>query len=110
MAVKTSHKGLRDWLIQRITAVLIGLYFLFLISYLLINQSVSFDQWRHLFDNPLLKISTFVVLLAILWHTWIGLWTVSTDYVKNRGLRLALQSLVLLLLLTYVVWGVEILV
>lgn len=110
MAVKVSHKGLRDWLIQRITAVIIGLYFVFIIAYLLINQPVSFASWRNLFDNPLLVLSSFIVLLAILWHTWIGLWTVLTDYVKNPGLRLALQSLVLLLLLAYVVWGVKILV
>lgn len=112
MAVKTkaSHKGIRNWLIQRITSVFIGLYMLFIIAYLLFQQPVSYDQWWNLFDSSLVVISTVIVLLAILWHTWIGLWTVLTDYVKNPGLRLALQSLVLLLLLAYVVWGVEILV
>ncbi len=31
MVVKASHTGLRDWLVQRISAVVIGLYMLFIL-------------------------------------------------------------------------------
>jgi succinate dehydrogenase / fumarate reductase, membrane anchor subunit len=110
MVVKASHSGLRDWLIQRITAVLIGLYFIFICVYLLSNQPLYFAQWRHLFDNAFIKIITLLVLIATVWHAWIGLWTVLTDYVKNLSVRIVLQSLVILLLLGYVLWGVVILV
>ena len=110
MVVKSSHVGLRDWLVQRISAVVIGVYFIFIVGYLLQNQPLYFAQWRHLFNNGLVKVATLVVLIAVLWHAWIGLWTVLTDYVKNAGLRVVLQSLVIILLLGYVLWGVEILV
>jgi succinate dehydrogenase / fumarate reductase membrane anchor subunit len=110
MVAKKSHRGLRNWLIQRITAVLIGLYVLFIIAYLLTYQPLSFEQWRGLYDSFLFKLITVIILLAIYWHTWIGLWTVLTDYVKSRGWRLLLQSLVILLLLAYVFWGLKILV
>ncbi len=110
MVVRSSHAGLRNWLIQRITAVIIGLYFIFLGLYLINHQPVDFTQWHKLFDNILMKIATVITLLAILWHTWIGLWTVLTDYVKITGIRIVLQSLVIILLLGYVFWGIEILV
>lgn len=109
MVVKSSHSGLRDWLVQRISAVVIGLYTIFMALYLVDNQPIYFAQWHHLFNNVLVKIATLVTLLAILWHAWIGLWTVLTDYVKHSGTRLILQSLVIILLLGYVLWGVEIL-
>jgi succinate dehydrogenase / fumarate reductase membrane anchor subunit len=110
MVVKTSHNGLRDWLVQRISAVVIGAYVIFIVAYLLENQPLYFAQWHNLFSSLLLKIATLVVLIAVVWHAWIGLWIVLTDYVKNSGFRLVLQSLIIILLLGYVLWGVEILV
>jgi succinate dehydrogenase membrane anchor subunit len=110
MAVKISHKGWRDWLVQRISAVIIGLYVLWLTVYECANPTLHFEQWRHLFDGALVKLASFIVLIAIVWHAWIGLWTVLTDYVKHTGLQRALQYLVILLLICYVLWGVEILI
>ena len=78
----------------------------FYVGYLLIHQPVYFAQWHKLFDSVLVKIATLVTLIAIIWHAWIGLWTVLTDYIKHTGLRLVLQSLVIILLLGYVFWGV----
>lgn len=110
MALKTSTSGLRDWLVQRISAVLIGLYVIFMLVYLLENKPLYYAQWRGLFNGTAMVVATLVVLIAILWHAWIGLWTVLTDYVKQTGLRLVLQSLVVILLLSYVLWGVAILI
>ena len=111
MVVKTaSHSGLRDWLIQRVSAVVIGLYLIFMLLFFFENQPVYFAQWHALFNNALVKIATLVALIAVLWHAWIGLWTVLTDYIKQVGLRLTLQSLVIILLLSYFLWGIEILI
>lgn len=110
MVVKASHSGLRDWLVQRISAVIIGLYGIFMAVYLFLHQPVYFAQWHALFDSVFVKIATLITLVAIMWHAWIGLWTVLTDYIKPAGLRLLLQSLVIILLLGYIIWGVEVLV
>lgn len=110
MVIKASHTGLRDWLIQRITAVVMGLYLVLIVFYLLANQPLQFSQWRHFFDGALIKMATLLTLLAMLWHTWLGLWVVLTDYVKKTTLRKTLQTLVIILLLAYVLWAVEILV
>ncbi len=109
MVTHSSHRGLRDWLVQRVSALLIGLYTIFILIYLLRNQPTYYAQWHALFHHLFMKIATFIVLLSVVWHAWIGLWTVFTDYVKNTAVRLTLEILVLLLLLAYLSWGFEIL-
>ena len=106
---RADHRGLRDWLVQRVTALLIGAYAVFILVYFLYHPSVYFSQWHRLFHHLLMKVFTFAVLFSIVWHAWIGLWTVFTDYIKNRSLRLALEMLVILLLVGYLSWGFEIL-
>jgi len=54
-----------------------------------------------------MKMATLVILIAVLWHAWIGLWTVFTDYVKNGLVRLFLETVVFVALLGYLVWCVD---
>lgn len=106
MVAQTS--GFRDWIVQRVTAVLIGLYALFVVSYLLYYQPLYYAQWHALFSQVWMKLATFVVMLSILWHAWVGLWTVLTDYVKPVAVRLWLNILVILFLIVCIGWGFEI--
>lgn len=103
------HSGFRDWIAQRVSAILIGAYTIFIAVYFMTNQPLYFAQWSSLFSNIWMKMATFIVLLSILWHAWIGLWTVFTDYVKPTAVRLVLQIIVILLLAAYLLWGFEIL-
>lgn len=104
-----SNRGISDWLVQRVTALLIGAYAVFILSYFFFNKPLYFAQWHDLFHNVFMKIFSFMVLISIVWHAWIGLWTVFTDYVKNAALRLTLEIIVILLLVGYLSWGFEIL-
>ena len=101
--------GLRDWIVQRLSAIAIGVYALFIVIYLLCHDPLYFAQWQALYQHLLMRMATFIVILAILWHSWIGIWTVLTDYVKPALVRLSLQGFVILLLLAYGVWGFDIL-
>ena len=103
------RSGWRDWLVQRVTAVVIGVYAIFLFLYLFIHPTITYGQWHSLFSHLVMKMFTFIVLLSILWHAWIGLWTVFTDYVKNKPTRLALETIVCLLLIAFLAWTFEIL-
>lgn len=106
---QVSRSGLMDWLAQRCTAVVIGVYAVFMLAYLIGHAPVTYQAWQGLFASIWMQISTVLVLLAILWHAWIGLWTVFTDYIKNAAVRLLIEVLVILLLLGYLVWVIEIL-
>ena len=109
MVKEVSRAGLFDWIIQRISAILIGAYAIFIFIYLLDHPSLTYSTWHSLYDNIWMRIATIIVTISILWHAWIGLWTVFTDYVKVKGVRLLLEVLVILALLAYFIWVLEIL-
>ncbi len=104
MVKQVSRSGLVDWLVQRCTAVIIGAYVVFLLLYLLCQPQITFNQWHSLFSSFWMRLATIVATVSIFWHAWIGLWTVFTDYIKVPLLRRALEIIVILLLLSYLVW------
>jgi len=110
------RSGLSDWLLQRATAVILLAYFVFTAGYLICNPEVTFDQWKALFDCTAMKAFTALTILSIVAHAWIGLWSVSTDYMTDRMMgakatviRLAFQAAYSLVLFYYLVWGFQIL-
>lgn len=109
MVEHVNRSGLLDWIVQRCTAIIIGVYAIFLIVYFLDHPLLTYADWQDLFTHAWMRIATVMVLISVLWHAWIGLWTVFTDYVKVKPLRLLLEILVLLLLLAYFIWLLEIL-
>lgn len=100
--------GLKDWLIQRVTSVFFAAYSIFVLAYLITHPQLSFEQWHSLFHNSAFKIASLIALLALSLHTWVGVWTVTTDYIKCTALRISTQMLVLLVLLVQFLWGLMI--
>lgn len=100
--------GLKDWWIQRATAVYFFLYSLFLFGFLLTHCHLEFIQWQGLFHLTSFKIATIVALVSLSLHTWIGIWTVTTDYLKCTVIRFSLQLAVMLLLLGQFIYGLMI--
>ncbi len=97
--------GLKDWLIQRVTAVYFAVYALFLLGYLLSHPQLQFAPWYALFHGIVFQIASILALLMLTLHAWIGIWTVTTDYVKRTSVRLSVQILVFLILLAQFFWG-----
>lgn len=104
-----SRSGLRDWLIQRMSALIMLAYIIVLAVYFLAHPHMAFTDWQQLFQRPWMQIFSLIFLLSIMLHAYIGIWTVLTDYVKSIHLRLLLEVLVLLALIVYLVWGIKIL-
>lgn len=101
--------GLRDWLIQRVSAIILALYTLFIMGFLLIHPHLTYDQWHALFQYNFMRIISVIVLFSLISHAWIGMWTVSTDYIKLACIRVSLQILGILALLACFIWGIKIL-
>ncbi|AZN35619.1 succinate dehydrogenase, hydrophobic membrane anchor protein [Iodobacter ciconiae] len=106
-----AHYGLKDWLIQRVTAVIMLVYTLGVVAFLLLADGASFEAWRQLFACTWVKVITTISLFALLWHAWVGVRDIWMDYFQHVGLRLTMHVLSLLWLagsLVYmikVVWG-----
>lgn len=108
-----ARSGLADWLIQRVSAVILLAYFAF-ISYLLLT-GVTWGQWDALFAQSWMKVASLLAILSLAAHAWIGMWGVLTDYLTERlmgstgnVLRIGLQLLISLSLIVYVIWGVQV--
>lgn len=104
-----AHYGLRDWLIQRVTAVVMAVYSVALGGYLLLQPHLDYDNWTALFSSQAMHTFTLLFLLSLFYHAWIGIRDIVMDYVKPAGVRLVIHTLVILALLFYTIWSVQIL-
>jgi succinate dehydrogenase / fumarate reductase membrane anchor subunit len=106
-----AHYGLRDWLAQRITGVLMALFTVILLAQVLLTSGpIGYDTWAGIFASQWMKTLTFTVILALIYHAWIGMREVFMDYVREPiGLRLALYVFVLVWLLACAGWAIQVL-
>ncbi|BAH83339.1 succinate dehydrogenase, hydrophobic membrane anchor protein [Candidatus Ishikawella capsulata] len=106
------RNGIQDWLILRITAILIMLYIFYILGFILISGKLTYDTWHNFFSLTFTKVFTLLTLFAVLLHGWIGIWQVLTDYIKYIALRLIGQVVIVIFLLacatygTLIVWSV----
>ena len=105
--VTGAHYGLRDWLIQRITAVMMAVYSAALAGYLLLQPGLNYDTWTGLFSGQPMRTFTLLFLLSVFYHAWIGVRDIVMDYVKPASVRLVIHVLVILTLVLYVIWAVQ---
>jgi succinate dehydrogenase / fumarate reductase membrane anchor subunit len=106
-----AHYGLRDWLAQRITAVVITLYVALVIVMMFARggEPVDYAAWHSLFARGWFRVVSFVFLIAVYYHAWVGLRNIFMDYVKPTGVRLLLQTLVICALIGYTGWAIQVL-
>jgi succinate dehydrogenase membrane anchor subunit len=104
-----AHYGLRDWLAQRVSAVLMAAYTLILLVVLLRSPPSTYAAWKELFAQGWMRVATLLFAASLAWHAWVGVRDILMDYVKPDGLRLTLQVLVLLMIASYVGWAIQIL-
>jgi succinate dehydrogenase / fumarate reductase membrane anchor subunit len=107
--VTGAHYGLRDWLAQRITAVIMAVYSVVAVFVLLTGRPISYGVWRDLFAQGWMRVATLLFMASLAWHAWVGVRDILMDYVKPAGLRLALEVMVLLTIAAYVGWTIQIL-
>jgi len=116
IATGFGRSGLHDWVMQRISAVVLAAFTLYLAYFMLSQGSLTRDAWVTLFHNDLFRVLSTMSLLAVVVHAWIGLWTVATDYLNTNTfpfkptlVRFVFQAFVILFILGNLLWGVRIL-
>ena len=104
-----AHYGLRDWLIQRITALVLTAFVLLVAGGLAIAGRLDYEGWSAVFAPVPVKLASVLAIVALCYHAWIGVRDIWMDYVKPAGWRLALHVGTILWLLYCLVWSIEIL-
>jgi succinate dehydrogenase / fumarate reductase membrane anchor subunit len=104
----TISNGIKSWFIQRLTSIILLSYIVF-IFYKCSKTDFNFEQWSIIFSDYYTKIFSLATVVSILIHAWIGLWTVTTDYLNSIYIRISAQFSIFLLLLFYLAWSIKIL-
>jgi succinate dehydrogenase / fumarate reductase membrane anchor subunit len=107
--LSVSHRGLKDWVIQRLSAIVLAISSLGLLGFILFHPHLSFLEWKSLFAATWVKILALLCLLSLVFHAWIGIWTIITDYINCYIIRCVLNIFVFLMLFASFIWGLLIL-
>ncbi len=104
-----AHYGLKDWIAQRATAVIMAIYTVVITAVLLVSQPATFEAWQAVFANGVIKFLTFLFFVSLFYHAWIGIRDIWMDYIQPVGLRLTLHVLTIAALVGYTAWAAAIL-
>ncbi len=104
-----AHYGLRDWLSQRITAIVLAAYSVVLVLAALLTRGPGYYGWSGLLAQTWMKVFTLLALLSFVYHAWVGVRDIWMDYIKPVGIRLALQIFTILWLLGCGIWVIDVL-
>ncbi|WP_227691744.1 succinate dehydrogenase, hydrophobic membrane anchor protein [Psychrobacter immobilis] len=114
-ATGLTGSGSRDWIVQRISAVVLAVYSVVLLGFFLTHGDVTFVEWSQFMMSLPMRLFSLVAILALAGHAWVGMWTVFTDYITTgklgpsaSGLRLVLQALMIIAILVFLFWGIMI--
>lgn len=103
-----SGTGSKDWFLQRISGIILAVYTVFLVAYLISHAPVNYQTWSALFSCTAMKIFTLFALISVVWHAWVGIWTIFTDYITCVSVRAVLQMLVVFTLVICLLWAIRI--
>ena len=111
-----SRNGVSDWVIQRVSAYVLAAYTLCVVGFVAVNPGMTYEVWSGYLTSVPMQIFTMLALLSICLHAWIGMWAIGSDYLNEHlmgeganTLRFIYQIGCVLIIATYLIWGVIIL-
>lgn len=107
--MKRTFSGLRAWLVQRVTAVYMLFFIVFLLAHFLLDPPRSYLAWRAWMLSPGVSIAVFVFVAALLAHAWVGVRDVILDYIQPITIRVLVLALLGLGLIGLGAWIIRIL-
>ena len=102
-----AHYGLRDWIMQRVTAVIMLIYTALLALFLILAPA-SYEGWKALFSHTWVQVLTQTTLIALFLHAWIGMRDLWMDYIKPVGLRLTMHTFTIVWLVSCFIYSVKV--
>jgi succinate dehydrogenase / fumarate reductase membrane anchor subunit len=105
-----AHYGMRDWLSQRVTAVFMVLFVVLVLAQLIFSKGpIGYELWAGIFATQWMKSLTFLVIMSLLFHVWIGMRNIFMDYVKPYAVRFVMHVFAIAWLTACTGWAVQVL-
>lgn len=102
--------GLKAWAIQRLTAIYVGLFSLYLLLVLLFAAPADYADWKDWVGGPLVSVAMLLFVVSVLMHAWVGVRDVLIDYVHPIAIRAALLGVIALALVAMGLWAAQALI
>ena len=102
--MRVRFTGLKAWWVQRLSAVYMLLFVLFLLYSFALQPLREFSRWHPWVARPGISVAFLAFFAALLGHMWVGLRDVLLDYAKPAGLRRGLLAAVAFGLLGLCIW------
>ena len=105
-----AHYGMRDWLSQRVTSVVMIVFTVLVLSQIIFSKgTIGYELWAGIFAHQWMKTITFVVILSMLYHVWVGMRNVFMDYVKPYAVRFVMHVFAIVWLVACSGWAMQVL-
>ena len=101
--------GLRAWIIQRGSALLMIAFFIIIPIYMLKSGIGDFMSWKQTMATPFMVVAWSLFFMAIVAHAWVGIRDVILDYVHPLFLRSLSLSIVAAMLIGSMIWVLRVL-
>jgi len=99
--------GLKAWVVQRVTALYLAVFCVYLLIHFLVAPPPDYAAWRDWVAQPLVSLGLLVLVPVLLAHAWVGLRDVLMDYIKPLGLRVGLLSAAAFVFLAAGLWALR---
>ena len=89
--MKRPLTGLRAWLVQRVSALYLLAFLLFLVARMATAALPwTYGAWRAWVLAPAVSVAVLLFFAALLLHAWVGMRDVILDYIHPVALRIGL--------------------
>ena len=108
-AIGSAQFGLSEWLLQRLSALYLAGFVVWLGLRLGLAPPTEFTAWKAWFAQGAVRLAFALAFLSALVHAWVGMRSVFLDYLKPVWLRLVAQIFLAGVLAVQAFWAVQIL-
>jgi succinate dehydrogenase / fumarate reductase membrane anchor subunit len=104
-----AHYGLKDWVIQRVTAALMVIVTVVFGIFLVTHPALRYEEWQAFYSHQSVRILSLLFILSLLMHAWIGVRDIYMDYLHCTAIRLTALIVTAVALVSYGLWALAIL-
>ncbi|MES2664094.1 MAG: succinate dehydrogenase, hydrophobic membrane anchor protein [Pseudomonadota bacterium] len=108
-AISHSHSGLKDFKIQRFTALVLAIFTFVMTGFFIVHPHPVFAEWAEFMLHPAMRILIVLTAWSLVAHAWVGMWTIATDYIKHYKIRTAFLVALVMILAVESIWIIVIL-
>jgi len=101
--------GLGAWTIQRLSAVYMAIFFVFVLVNFLTREATTYQAWVSWVSHPFNNIAIGLFVLSLLGHAWVGSRDIVLDYVKPFYFRMIKLGAIAFLLIAMGLWALNVL-